>query len=561
MAFVLIDSSNLKPALDGFCKLLAALTGPQGHLCLLVSPVDSFTLTSSSCRIIANLPIGSPILQFALQCIKSQIDRYRDNGLYCGILLSKLMIHLIDCSFPVPASCSILATLGLYLQSELQNSAELRLKVNLDSVQPFVSIAKSILFSKCSVFEGKGGESIALANKQATLLVRAFLHAEANVGNVLLSINDKCNHQCLLPGVLYPCTDGEQVVLAGGSWRSVPILLFSVMLTDRLDCNEKEIPGVELVDRGKAHLEAAEMFIDKAVSSGIRIIACQKVVHPSLLLKLKRKGVLVLQRLGKQMTNSLEMISGATRVSSLNTSFIESLSKLKGCLENVQQFEETDGEFILLEGPSNSGICSLLLTSRALGQGAELKAVAQQVLAALNQVLQDAVVLPGAGCTEVYLCSFLSQQVQQHREKICAREKCSVLHINTVLKWLQEGLMLSSGLNCSSGNLSVDSVYHHAWKGSGEINSIVDTCKCNCGLISSVDIKNSNGAWTIVSLNQSGPVFSDSHSHAQAQPFTPSPSGLCDVVLDVCSTKKSAIAIALDGCIAISNIGAIVTKS
>lgn len=64
------------------------------------------------------------------------------------------------------------------------------------------------------------------------------------------------------------------------------------------------------MDKGKAHLKAAEMFIDKAVAFGIRIIACQKVIHPSLLLKLKRKGILVLQRLGKQMTDSIEKLSG-----------------------------------------------------------------------------------------------------------------------------------------------------------------------------------------------------------------------------------------------------------
>lgn len=57
----------------------------------------------------------------------------------------------------------------------------------------------------------------------------------------LLRNNEKCSKQCLLSGVLYPCADGEQVVLSGGPWRSVSILLFSVMLTDKIDCNEKVI--------------------------------------------------------------------------------------------------------------------------------------------------------------------------------------------------------------------------------------------------------------------------------------------------------------------------------
>lgn len=114
--------------------------------------------------------------------------RFKDNGLYCGILLSKLMICLIDSPHPLPASCSILATVGQFLQSELQNSDQLRLKVNLDSVQPLLALAKSVLFSKCGALEGKDPESVALANKQASLLVQAFLHAEANVKNVVSPI-------------------------------------------------------------------------------------------------------------------------------------------------------------------------------------------------------------------------------------------------------------------------------------------------------------------------------------------------------------------------------------
>lgn len=152
-------------------------------------------------------------------------------------------------------------------------------------------------------------------------------------------------------------------------------------------------------------------------------------------------------------------------------------------------------------------------------------------------------------------------QVQQQREEICARLKCSATHVNTVLKWLQEGLLMSSGLNCSGGKLSVDSVYHHAWKGSENVTSIIDTgVQCNCGLISTENVKESNGSWAVVSLNQTGPIFCNNDDLPCTPPWKPSQSGFSKVVVDVCSTKKSAIAIALDSCIAISNIGAIVTK-
>lgn len=55
------------------------------------------------------------------------------------------------------------------------------------------------------------------------------------------------------------------------------------------------------------------MFIDTAVSKGIQVIACQKVIHPMLLLNLRRQGILVLQRLGRQKAEALENLSGKVK--------------------------------------------------------------------------------------------------------------------------------------------------------------------------------------------------------------------------------------------------------
>ena len=68
-----------------------------------------------------------------------------------------------------------------------------------------------------------------------------------------------------------------------------------------------------MVHKGQAQFERVQIFIDKAIDIGTQVIACQKVVHPMLLLKLRRQGILVLQRLGRLKTEALEKLSGNLR--------------------------------------------------------------------------------------------------------------------------------------------------------------------------------------------------------------------------------------------------------
>ncbi|KAJ1529890.1 hypothetical protein ONE63_006621 [Megalurothrips usitatus] len=559
MAFISVDSVYLKPALDEFTKLLAALVGPHGHSCLIRSPVDSVTLTSSSSRLISNIPVGSPLLQFALQCIRSQIERFGDGGLYCGILLSKLMIRLIDSCIPRHSSCSILSELQNIVLSQLRNSEQLLLSINLDSVAPLMAVAQSVLLSKRGNYEGTDPVHLAHINTQISLLVQAFLESEASIEKVVLCIRKKVDKQCLLNGVLYPCADEEHVVLKGMSWNSASLLLFSVMLTDKIDCKEKELPGVDYLQQGKAQFEAAEIFIEKAISCGINIVACQKVVHPTLILKMKRKGILVLQRLGKRMAEAVEILSGAVPVSNLHISQLDSLPQLKGSLKKVQHFSDNGGNFVFMEGAPGSGICTVLLGSHLLESCSELEIVAHQVLTALKQVIQDTAVCPGGGCTEMHLCITLWKEVHRRREDLCFKLQCSASQLYTVVKWFQEGLLLASGLHSEAGSLAFDSVYYHAWRGSHSKTMIVEATTCHCGLISSDAVVRLNGSWSIFTLEHINYVCTDLNDTAQKITFGPSIAGSVPVH-DVCSSKVGAITVAVESAIAITDIGAIITS-
>ena len=559
MAFVPFDSSHLKPALEEFRELLRSSVGPSGCLCVIKSLGGSLTLTSSSSRILSNLLVQHPIIQFVLQSIRSQSERYGDGGLYCGILISNLVICLCDDIFPKHISRSVLSELACLVQSEMQNSTKLKVQIGLDSINHLLAVARSVLFSKCGPFVGRDKDSLEHANMQLTLLVRAFLQSEASIEKVLLSVHVRSSKQSLWDGILYQSTDNEHIVLHSEPWQSVSILLFSVMLTDKLDSKEKELSVIDSKLKGARQLEAAQVLIEKAVRCGIRIIACQKVVHPAFLLRLRREGVLVLQRLGRRVSAAIEILTGAIPISVLKLSDVDSLCELKGHVKSVKHVKDSGNDFVFLEGVSNSGICSLILTSRTQQSAEDLKVLCHQVLTALSQTLQCSTAFPGAGCTEMYLSCFLQNKVQSEMEMLGTDLGCSVSNVNRVVRWLQEGLLLAAGLDWRGGKLAVDSAYHHAWKSSDSKNSIVDCDRCNCGLVMASDVRKEKGDWSLVGSTCSE-MFPSRFFNPLQTPGLSSSQSERSPIIDVYLSKINAFKVALDTCISLTNIGAMILK-
>lgn len=66
----------------------------------------------------------------------------------------------------------------------------------------------------------------------------------------LLNVHEDCENQHLSNGILYPCSDNEHIVLCKTPWYSVDIMLFSVMLTDKVEPNEQvPYPGVSFMKK------------------------------------------------------------------------------------------------------------------------------------------------------------------------------------------------------------------------------------------------------------------------------------------------------------------------
>ena len=87
---------------------------------------------------------------------------------------------------------------------------------------------------------------------------------------------------------------------------------------------------------------------------------------------------------------------------------------------------------------TSSSVCTLLLCSPDETSLDELKAVCQASVSALHETLGCPYVVPGAGCLDTHLASFLRQYGKTHGSNIaadlgCTRGKYLVWHSYTII--------------------------------------------------------------------------------------------------------------------------------
>lgn len=106
----------------------------------------------------------------------------------------------------------------------------------------------------------------------------------------------------------------------------------------------------------------------------------------------------------------------------------------------------------------------------------------------------------------------------------------------------------------------MDSIYHHAWKGSDSKSTIMEAEKCNCGLVMANSVCEYQGSWTLVHPEY-GESFPRSLNYPPQPPNLKGSQSSLDAVFDGYSCKRNAFKLALDTCVALTNIGAMIVKT
>lgn len=150
-------------------------------------------------------------------------------------------------------------------------------------------------------------------------------------------------------------------------------------------------------------------MIDKLVEelANVDIVACQKLVHPRVKCLLLSKGVLVLERLSVENIEAVKLISGAQVCSVFSAPKEDEL----GVVDAVIVSPIILGRYHVILRNDAIDITTLLIAAVDNDACVELKHGVECALKGLRHVINDAVVVPGAGHCEVYIASELRRRL------------------------------------------------------------------------------------------------------------------------------------------------------
>ncbi|PSN34750.1 hypothetical protein C0J52_21322 [Blattella germanica] len=544
-----LDSDEFISDLRSFRRMLSSCIGPGGGIKIIISAAGYSTFTSSSSRLLSAITVDNPVCIYINQIIKTQINSYyNDFGLYSGVFITFLLEKML--SHNIGLSTSSMIGVIEHLSSELKRILDLdciKLKVDFSTVKQLLPLVRSVISSKplCGLTKN------AMLDLQINI-VKGFLQTIGEtVGKVFVECHEGSEMKSqIFSGILYQIKFEDTTILNNISRKqNLNVLLFNIMLTEDETMKISDYRSVKIEGpkyRNNFVEEALNLF-DEAVKLDIDIVACQKVIHPSLCLHLQRKGILVLERLGTDLTMALETFSGAIPISSIKHCPTDKLCEFIGRIDCVKGLHYGDKQYVSLI-KQDSTIATLLVHAPNEEAASELKVVIKQCLSTLNHLISNSEVIPGAGCFEMSVAVRLLKQVRSNTEhSVCTRTQ-----LNTCVRWMQMALLSAAGFSHENFSLlTVDTMFGHLWKSSKET--------CCCGLISTNMIETSeSGQWKEIVNSEELLFIEDSvlFTNLSSKSLTLTE----QAIIDLYKSKQNAINISLETCINLFGIGMIVYK-
>ena len=284
------------------------------------------TTTSSSNRLLQNLTVSKPALKLMVAALQGHLSKFSDGGLYCGLLMTGL-VETCSSLDVHPVLCSVINEHVTRLCLELLDS--LKIPVNVADVNSMINIVRTVVDSKplCNL-------TVSERDHVCSLVLQAFLKTlpvdspNNNSPNTiplthieLLSVEGfPTLDSRVIEGVLLERTKFMTVtceknaipqVHSGLREGQIRVALYDISMAgdsqDFVDVNYELLSDISIED-----IIVAEMtkIAEKFVADDVGIVACQKVIHPSLKKFLNERGVWTLDRLSRIHIDAVQKITG-----------------------------------------------------------------------------------------------------------------------------------------------------------------------------------------------------------------------------------------------------------
>ncbi|XP_028407669.1 McKusick-Kaufman/Bardet-Biedl syndromes putative chaperonin-like [Dendronephthya gigantea] len=490
----ILHNDELQSELRTLKELFEASYGPTGRTSLIQHHTGGHvTVTSSASQILKNITtVSTPLTRLLLQAVQGHLNQFNDGGLFTAFLALQLIDSSITSGLARHTAIAINELALTTILKKLENSHPfIKLPADLGNMDQMLCVIRSILATKPA-----SGLSTNEIQSLAVLLLRGFLSCVPTADGKTVSLDNlriqgcegpPCSESCLKKGILLeakcpPITESSE------SKDDIKVALFDCSLAgnveDRwLDGAKTELSS-NVVTIEDNVLTLMKMMVDDLVKHGVKLIACQKVIHPTLQQHITRKGVHVIERLSIDYIDAVQKLTGARLFSSfqcdMSAEGFGSLAEVKSLVLHKRRFVH-----LIPHSSLKHDISTLLLCGPDEHSLDELKILCCAVFQSLKQLVYNPFLVPGGGCFETMIAGLLMQaaaEFDSSKEVDCSKYQFSK-GLHSVASTF---FHIARTLDHDGNNHLVDRTTFHHWV--TPPLATVDTTtlrKCLCGLVTS----------------------------------------------------------------------------
>ncbi|XP_037321495.2 McKusick-Kaufman/Bardet-Biedl syndromes putative chaperonin isoform X2 [Pungitius pungitius] len=462
-----LDNSDICTKLYLLRQLLKSCFGPTGRLKQVHNNIGGHVLTTSSSSVLLPAITSShSFINLIKTSILNHVSRFSDCGLFAAILCLSLIEQAkqsgLSCNVAIRLNNYLLGLCTGYLQ---QDDCGCKVKLDFCSSHNLITLACSIISSKpaCVLTESE-------ALHISKLAVQAFL----------LTV------PCHCPGLLVEAPDVSGID-ESENLRLNPLrmVLFSASLAgDLSELGDGTFDVHTGVDTDLQILDQLLELVKQVVEDEVKLFVCQKVIHPVVQQHLKSHGIIVIERLGIPLMETLTQLTGAQPVATLHTTIP---AKAYGEVRDLRIIHFGSRTMLHLHPPPESSICTMIICHRNETMLSELKVVFQKTEHVLRLTLREPSALLGGGCTETHLAAYVRHKSMQEVPETLAALGCSqtelLLGVGGFCRSLES---VAAALEHDGGNSLMDVTHAHHWIHPADVTKEhVDESLgfCGCGLM------------------------------------------------------------------------------
>ncbi|CAI9722896.1 usick-Kaufman Bardet-Biedl syndromes chaperonin-like [Octopus vulgaris] len=485
--------------LNSLRHLFSTTVGPYGGIKLLRNNCGGHvTLTSSSSRLLAALRPTNPLARLIIEACSKHSHTYGDGALFMAhfilILIDKALKLDLDHRLITKVNSFLLELFLSYLKSD---DFSCKMAVEISDVNSLCQVASTMLSSKPLYQLDEQ-----LLKLMSSVLLEAFIRSlpserqDSSLRPILDNIHiigipgEETHNSFCCEGLLLEATNIKEVL----SWQTQRESLENIctvvvnvsMAGDSIELPQLTYASTSLKELEQSFLSHMESFCSELISKGIRILFCQKVVHPCLKDQLRRNGVLVLDRLGALLCSKVINLTGSVPISSFSSACSPDQ------LGKISKFSVMDvfGKQWLHLNQISSSLTTLVVCSQMEEQLEELKVNCNNVMLAFQHLLRTPAVLHGGGCWQFTLANKLRVEVSENLESFSSKLDCSESQLLQLCDYLCTSLeqAVSPSSQQSKKCFTHPSAGHLWIQDDHEVNA-EKTCSCGVLCCSLSDLK------------------------------------------------------------------------